>query len=459
VKTSKAQVASRVHSIPTLRFEDQSLTSFAGIVVLQRLFQILNLKARLSACFNRDRWSGHSYTPGTVVFALVIHFMLGFRRLRDRDSYFNDPMVCRAAGIQRMPDVSTTVRTVCNVEERELLRLRGVSRMLVLERARQERLIRLCLDFDGSVVSTKGHAEGSAVGFNRKHKGARSYYPLFCMIAQTGQILDFHHRPGNVHDSNGAPEFMEHCIGECEKAIPGVKLESRMDAAFFDERIIELFDSKDISFTASLPFERFPALKGIVEKCQHWTRIDDTWSYFETTWKPECWTNRRRVVVFRKRAKKQIKGPLQLDLFIPKDYEYQYKSVVTNKNEGARAVLSFHNGRGYQEAIIGEAKQCTQMDLIPCRRLMGNKTVMAASILAHNLSRELQMNVKSKVRSTTPNRHPLWDFEMLSTLRSRIIQRAGRLTRPQRELTLTMNANAALQNGLQEYLDMLDRAA
>jgi hypothetical protein len=50
----------------------------------------------------------------------------------------------------------------------------------VLERLAVLGLPRITLDFDGSVCSTKRHAEGTAVGFNRKKKGLRSYYPLFC---------------------------------------------------------------------------------------------------------------------------------------------------------------------------------------------------------------------------------------------------------------------------------------
>ena len=64
------------------------------------------------------------------------------------------------------------------------------------------------MDFDGSVLSTGRVAEGTAVGFNKKKKGQRSYYPLFSTIAQTGQVLDLYHRPGNVHDSNGAEQFI-----------------------------------------------------------------------------------------------------------------------------------------------------------------------------------------------------------------------------------------------------------
>ena len=65
---------------------------------------------------------------------------------------------------------------------------------MVLERIRSLVLPRVTLDFDGSVQSTKRRAEGTAVGFNKEKKGARSYYPLFCTLAQTGQVLDFLHR-------------------------------------------------------------------------------------------------------------------------------------------------------------------------------------------------------------------------------------------------------------------------
>ena len=64
------------------------------------------------------------------------------------------------------------------------------------------------LDFDGSVISTMVMPKGTAVGYNPKKKGARSYYNLFCTVAQTGQFLDVLHRPGNVHDSKDAHAFM-----------------------------------------------------------------------------------------------------------------------------------------------------------------------------------------------------------------------------------------------------------
>ena len=79
-------------------------------------------------------------------------------------------------------------------------------------------------------------------------------------------------------------------------------------------------------------------------------------------------------------------------------------------------------------------------------------------MLAHNLSRELQMRCVKKSRRTTEKRALHWQFEQLGTLRRKLIQRAGRLTRPKGRLTLTMSANPAVESELLHYLSQLQRA-
>jgi hypothetical protein len=58
-----------------------------------------------------------------------------------------------------------------------------------------------------------------------------------------------------------------------------------------------------------------------------------------------------------------------------------------------------------------------------------------------------------------PKRPTAWRFTTLDALRHRIIQRAGRLTRPQGELTLTMSANQAVRKELLHILDAVQKAA
>ena len=62
-------------------------------------------------------------------------------------------------------------------------------------------------------------------------------------------------------------------------------------------------------------------------------------------------------------------------------------------------------------------------------------------------------------RNTTEKRAPLWQFEQLGPLRRKLIQRAGRLTKPQGKLTLTMSANSAVKSQLLHYLQVLKQAA
>lgn len=143
----------------------------------------------------------------------------------------------------------------------------------MLTRLRKLRLPRVTLDLDGSVIGTGRFAEGTAVGFNRKKKGQRSYYPLFCTVAKTGQVLDVLHRSGNVHDSHGAKDFMLEAIATVRAALPRGSIEVRMDSAFFSDEIIASLDAQGVDYTVSVPFDRFAELKERVEVRRWWWQI------------------------------------------------------------------------------------------------------------------------------------------------------------------------------------------
>jgi hypothetical protein len=198
----------------------------------------------------------------------------------------------------------------------------------------------------------------------------------------------------------------------------------------------------------------------MVENRKRWRRIDKTWSYFEVSWKPKSWKTCHRFIFIRKRNPKQRKGMLQLDLFEPRDFEFDYKVIVTNKTQSAKSVVLFHNGRGSQEGIFGDAKTDAALNVLPSRRLAGNQLYTLCGMMAHNLSREVQMLASANRASRAlPKRPAAWKFEKLETLRRRIIQRAGRLTRPQGELTLTMSMNRKTRSDLMHFLDVLQKAA
>ena len=97
--------------------------------------------------------------------------------------------------------------------------------------------------------------------------------------------------------------------------------------------------------------------------------------------------------------------------------------------------------------------------MIFSRRLAGNQLFTLCSMIAHNLSRAVQMLAAPSASRARAKRPAAWRFEKLDTLRHRILQRAGRFTRPQGELTLTMSANHAVRRDLLGFLDVLQKAA
>ncbi len=441
MKISKNATRLSARKIPELRFEDQSLTSFSGLVAFQALFNSIELAERLRRCTTHLR-SFASYAPHRILLLLTVHLILGWKRLRDLDYYRDDPLVSRVVGLQRLPSVAAVSRTMGQFDEAVYNKMRAALRNLVFERIQVEEIPTLTIDFDGSVNRTSGRfKEGTAKGYSCK-KHQRSYYPLFATVAQTGQVLDVLHRAGNVHDSSGASKFIAETITKLRESGFSGRIEARFDSAHFNESTCRLLEDGGVEFVGSVPFTCLPQLKLMIEERKRWRSIDAETSFFERNWKPDKWSACMRFVFYRLKRKVTTKGPVQLDFFEPISTVYKYKVLVTSKGTSARNVLEFYNGRGSQEGIFAELKSQVAMDYMPSKRLIGNKVYMASSLLAHNLSRELQMQTtpRSRVRNTL-KRAALWTFEHIQTFRQRIVQRAGRLTRPAGVLTLTCSGN------------------
>ena len=106
MKFSRSDVRRKAHALPELKFENQTLTSFAGLIIFQKLFAAMDWKARLSRCF-RQLNGGKVFDRATVFLQLIVHLLLGYRELQDCRYYRDDPLVGRVLGLKRLPNVAT----------------------------------------------------------------------------------------------------------------------------------------------------------------------------------------------------------------------------------------------------------------------------------------------------------------------------------------------------------------
>lgn len=452
MKHSKSEIRCKTPGLPELRFDDQKLTSFGGLLIFQQLFIDLKLKRLITQCFSHRKVSP-IFSTTSIVLLLIVSILLGYRRLRDIRYIKNDPIVLRLLGITQMPSVSTISRQLGSLDDRSVEKIQRMQRSMVLNGLEREQLARVTLDFDGSVLGTCRQAEGVAMGFNRKKKGQRSYYPLYCTVAQTAQVLAIMHRSGNVHDSKDAIPFIRECVETVKKALPQTTIETRMDAAFFSQTIIELLDELGVQYTISVPHQRYNSINDHIKQRRRWRPMNNEADYFEKSLSLKSWSiPKHRFIFVRQCCKVQSKEPIQLDMFEPHDFNHQYKAVVTNKTSKANPVIANHEGRGSQEGLFAELKSQAAMSYIPCNTWNANKLYMLCNVMAHNLCKELQMRCRDRDRNTTDKRPALWKFCQIGTLRKRIIQRAGRLIRPSGKWTLSMAANDAVRDEMMLYL-------
>lgn len=455
VKLLRSLFFAKSKSLPQVRFEEQQLSSFSGIIVLAPLFKRLDLDRRVEDCFTSLAEHTHTYSFGLFFKVLVVHVILGYRKLREVDAWREDPVVRRVLGGGPVPSAPTLSRMLKEMNAESVESVQELNRQLLLGRLSSLGLKTVTLDFDGSVLSTNRHAEGTAIGFNKKKKGQRSYYPLCCTIAQTGQVLDLHHRSGNVHDSRGAWEFIHRCVRAVRETLPGARIEARLDSAFFSEQLLRWLEQWRVEYTISVPFERLTALKEKIATRSRWARLrghEDRVDFFDQRWKPKCWRRKSRFLFVRTKKPLARREPLQLDLFEPRDWNHDYQVIVTNKRGSAAGAVGFHHGRGSQEKVFGELKSQAAMEYIPARRWNANKLYLLANVMAHNLGRELQMEILPKPKRATRKRAALWRFEGWESLRRNMIQRAGRLIRPQGRLTLSLNLSEHVRSYFQKFL-------
>ena len=446
MKVSKSSIYNRKRCSAEVKFEAEGgqLTAYSGLIVFASLFGRLGLKSKIAAAC--PDLGGRLYTKASIFLWLIVHVLLGCARLRDSDKYRSDPMVLKVLGMDLLPSVPTATRVLREFTEDDIGALGELSSKIVTDRLLACGCATLTLDFDGTVLSTSRHAEGSAVGFNKQKKGARSYYPLACVVSQSGQVFDMLHRSGNVHDSNGAAAFVKSCVERAWERVPGARVEVRLDSAFFSDEMITLLEELGVEYTISVPFERFTELKRHIENRDYWWPGSGGASSFEKEWKPNSWDTSRRFVYVRQKVAKQRKGTLQLDLFEPIESSYDYKVVVTNKTGTRGNVVRYHEGRGSQEATYGQLKNSCAMGYIPCKSWAANKVFLLANVVAHNLSRDLQMESRNPDRATEPKRPARWVFETLTTLQNKLISRPGKMTRPQGALTLTVPKDPVLES-------------
>jgi hypothetical protein len=402
MRPSKAAFAPTFKPEPAVRHDSRVVTGFGGLVLFSAYLRAVSFTEAL-----RERTREASVAGLFPLFSVLLLFVLflavGGRRQAHLAYFLHDGLLARLAWLRRLPSAATLSRFFSACKAPLVALVAELSARLVLGCARRLGVTdAITLDLDGTVVSTRGRQERTRKGYNPIRKGARSYRPLTVHLAELGQFLAVINRPGNVPDNASAAGLMRRVVRRLRAELPGAEIRVRQDSAFFDDKLLRLYEAEGVKYVAVAKLYEDLAL--VVRERRRWTRVREGVDAFEFCWRMKSWGEARDFAAYRFRlSRREIneRRGEQLDLFRPNDPEYRYMLLCHNFPAGELPVSELHGfygGRGGQEKSLGELKSGFAFDVLPSRRYSGNGLWQQLSVLAYNASVGFAMEV---VRDST----------------------------------------------------------
>jgi hypothetical protein len=461
VRLRKHEIRDRINGNLKIEFAEQQISSYSGLELFKRYFRIINLNSRIREAFRSYHFNG-DYSVIDYILVFITLWLTGGRRLRHVAYLCDDPLVKRLCGLKSIPTDRSMSRWLGQFTNDSLQALVSLNSELVEEKLKELNLSRITLDFDGTVLSCGDKVAWAFRGYNPHKRFAKSYYPLMCHIAQTGHFLQVRNRPGNIHDSKGALTVIQDCIRQVRTLLPGVKVEVRLDAAFFTKEIVAYLDRSGVEYVVKMPMWKWTGIKDEINATRYWHHANNELSWSKKSVFLKKWGGNVEVICFRKKLSEKPKGTVghQLDLFSPDDGTYEYFVLHTNKKLRPENIVEFYNGRCAMEHQLAEIKGEFGFDVIPTRHYQGNSAHQQISLLAYNLVRNFQIDSEiAKERPPTRSRTNIFEFESLKTIRFELISVAGRILNVAGAKILRLNKNVARQNRYEEATEALDRLA
>jgi hypothetical protein len=398
-----------------VKFDDERVVSDAGVMLVASVVQRLGIEALAADLVRLRRDRPGAANAGRKVMALIFAMVLGADSIDDAD-------VLRAGRTRRLlggwlpapSTLGTFLRAFTFGHVRQLDALLGQA----LERAwkagagpGEDRLI---VDVDSFVGEVCGRLkQGAGYGYTK----LLGYHPILATRADTREALHIRLRKGSANTQKGILRFCEELIARVDRAgATGVKL-LRADSGFWNTKVFEYLEK--MGWQYSIGVRMIKTVRAAVEQIdeQDWQRID--YPQGGEAQIAETVYGGRRLIVRRTR----LLGA-QAELWP----DWRHFCFITNRTDDLAVVEAEHRDHAVVEQVIADLKD-QALAHFPSGDFHANGAWTVLAALAHNLLRWTQL---LGLPDTT--------IRAARTLRRRLLQVPGRLTRHARGWTLHLPA-------------------
>jgi Transposase DDE domain group 1 len=412
-----------------VKFDDERVVCDAGVMLVGTLAARLGIEALAGQLVRLRRDRPGAANAGRKVMALLYAMVLG------ADS-IDDTAVLRAGRTRRLlggwlpapSTLGTFLRafTFGHVRQLDALLGRALERAWAAGAGPGDG--RLVIDVDSFVGEVCGRLkQGAAYGYTR----LLGYHPILATRADTREALHIRLRKGSANPQKGILRFTDELIARVNRAgASGVKL-LRADSGFWNTKVFERLEKAGWQY--SIGVRMIKTVRAAVEAIDEdaWQRIDypdeGEAQIAETVY------GDRRLIVRRTR----LLGA-QAELWP----DWRHFCLITNRDEDIALVEAEHRDHAVVEQVIADLKD-QALAHFPSGHFHANGAWTVLAALAHNLLRWTQL---LGLCDTT--------VRAARTLRRRLLQVPGRMTRHARGWTLHLPARWPWHG---DYISALNR--
>jgi hypothetical protein len=420
-----------------IAFNHRGLTHYGGTFFFHEFLRVLQIRHALHRHLQYPRLH-HRYSLPQMVLALVYPIILGLDRLETASFLRTNGTFQYLTGLPSYPDPQSLRRFLLHapIDFREQLH-RFNDHLLQQFIHLPEHRSRVILDLDSTVVTVFGNQEGSAVGYNPRYRGKRSYDPLLCLEANSSFLCDAELRPGNAGTWEGSVELLASCFLGLPSDLREVR--TRADAGFGFHPVLEMLEQRPAQY--AVVARMTSSLKRKLGSLSYQS-LNRRWEIAECEHRPTGWPQARRCIVARKLIEETDPEPTLFTVA-----RYAYRTWITNLPLTPAGVWHFYDGRAGMEPRIRELREDFALRKIPTRAFAANALYLEVVRLAYNLVTAFQ-------RTCLPED---WRDLTLSKLRYKLFWLPGELTRPQNRPTLRLAEMPAIQNLAEKILHQVHK--
>jgi hypothetical protein len=397
-------------------FDDERVVSDAGIALVATLAQRLGIERLAVRLVQLRRERPGAANAGRKVMALIYAMLLGAGCIDDCE-------LLRAGRARRLlggwvpapSTLGTFLRAFTFGHVRQLDRLLAETITRAWRAGAGPGEGRLVVDVDSFIGEVHSYKkQGVGFGYTKK----RGYHPLVASRADSGEVLHIRLRKGKANSSRGAVRFVDELIARVVRAgATGEKL-LRADSSFWNNTLMKRLQNAGWSYSISIRVQ-----KGVREVIaaipeSEWQTLDDYPEDGEAQI-AETTLGGKRMIVRRTR----LIGA-QAELWP----DWRYFPFLTNRTDEIAIVEVEHRQHAVVELAIRDLKD-QALAHFPSGVFAANSAWTVIACIAHNLT-----------RWTTLIGLPGQTVRAARTLRRRLLQIPGRLTRTARQWTLHLPA-------------------